>query len=461
MDSKEISTERNLYLGLVALSLAIFLVANDFTAFSPALPAMEREFHSDITTTQWVINGYALVFGVLIISGGRLADMYGRRRVFFVGTLLFVLFSLLGGLAVNMEMLLISRALMGVGGAMMWPSILGMTYSLMTEKRAGLAGGLVITVCGIANSVGPLLGGALADYASWRWIFFINLPISAIALYVCWKVIPDDSPEACDERIDYGGIAFLSMALFALLLAFDLVVDIGFKSPLVLGFIASFFVLICFFVAVEKRVGQQALIPPDVAGNKQFVFAGIATLLISALFFAGLFFIPQFLTNMHGASAIKAGMGLIPMMLSFSIFGFLAGKFYDVLGAKKIVSAATLLMTLGMYILSHIHKDTHYITLIPGLVVLGAGIGLFNSTITTVAITVVDASRASLAGAIIFMFQIAGGAVGLGLNTTIVAMATDMPSGIDYAFTVNAYLAMFAFIICVLFIEDKRSLDQF
>ncbi|WP_444943934.1 MFS transporter [Microbulbifer sp. ZKSA006] len=141
MEREEVRLQRKLYFSLLALSLAIFLVANDFTAFFPVLPAMEHEFRSDITTTQWVINGYVLVFGVLIISGGRLADMYGRRNIFLIGTLLFMVFSLLGGLAINMEMLLLSRALVGVGGAMMWPSILGMTYGLMGEKRAGLAGG--------------------------------------------------------------------------------------------------------------------------------------------------------------------------------------------------------------------------------------------------------------------------------------------------------------------------------
>lgn len=146
------------FLGLLALSLAVFLIANDFTAFSVAIPAMEKEFNSDITTAQWVINGYTLVFGVLIISGGRLADMFGRRRIFFIGTAIFVFFSLLGGLAVDMWMLLISRALMGIGGAMMWPAILGMIYGLMPEDRSGLAGGLIMTVCGASNAIGPMLG---------------------------------------------------------------------------------------------------------------------------------------------------------------------------------------------------------------------------------------------------------------------------------------------------------------
>src|SRR5262245_48620101 len=130
--------DRRAILGLIAMALAVLVIANDFTALSVALPAMESEFGADVTTVQWVINGYALVFGVLIVTGGRLADMFGRRRIFFIGTAIFAVFSLLGGLAPNIWVLLFSRGAMGVGGALMWPAILGMTYALLPKSRAGL-----------------------------------------------------------------------------------------------------------------------------------------------------------------------------------------------------------------------------------------------------------------------------------------------------------------------------------
>ena len=155
-------------LGLAAMSLAVLVIANDFVAFSVALPAMEKEFHSDLTTVQWVMTGYALVFGVLIISGGRLADMFGRRRIFFVGTVIFAMFSLLGGLATDISMLLAARAAMGIGGALMWSAVLGMTFGLLPASRAALGGSLVMGVAGFGNSIGPLLGGVLTDTVGWR-----------------------------------------------------------------------------------------------------------------------------------------------------------------------------------------------------------------------------------------------------------------------------------------------------
>ncbi|WP_020414977.1 MFS transporter [Microbulbifer sp. SSSA007] len=443
------------FLGLTALSLAVFLIANDFTAFSVAIPAMEKEFNSDITTVQWVINGYTLVFGVLIISGGRLADMFGRRRIFFIGTAIFVFFSLLGGLAVDVWMLLISRALMGIGGAMMWPAILGMIYGLMPEDRSGLAGGLIMAVCGASNAIGPMLGGTLTDLLSWRWIFFINVPIAILACFVCWRVVADDSPEEVRERIDYAGVTALTVSLFGLLVALDLAVDFGFKSPLIVALFSIFLLFIGLFVIIERNAGKDALIPQDVASNSKFFAAGIATLLLSVVFFAALLYVPQFLTKVRGYSAMASGMGLLPMMIVFGLVSYVSGSLYERLGAKVIVSAGTVCMCAGMFMLSHLHEDTQYSSMIPGLMILGAGIGLFYSTITTAAITVVDPSRSSLAGAILYMFQIAGGALGLGMNTTIVVMAPDLPTGIDRAFTVNAYLALAGLIVCILFVSGK------
>ncbi|SHE75694.1 drug resistance transporter, EmrB/QacA subfamily [Microbulbifer donghaiensis] len=448
---------RSQKLGLVALTFAIFLIGNDFTAFSVAVPAIEKHFNSDITTTQWVINGYALVFGVLIVSGGRLADMFGRRRIFFIGTAIFVAFSVLGGLAVDIWMLLICRCLMGVGGAMMWPSVLGMTYNLMPKDRAGQAGGLIMTVAGASNAIGPLLGGTLTDVLSWRWIFFINLPIAALAVFICWKEIADDRPEDRQERIDYAGVTTLSLSLFGLLLALDLAVDLSFKNPLIMMLLVAFFVFMGIFIKVEGHKGRSGLIPEDVASNRKFFAAGLTTLLLSVIFFAALLYIPQYLTKVKGFSAMGAGAGLLPMMVTFALMSYQSGRLYEKLGAKLIITAGIICLGGGMFMLSHLHKQTEFSALVPGMIVLGAGIGLFYPTITTAAITSVDPSRSSLAGAILYMFQIAGGAIGLGMNTTIVAMAPDISTGIDRAFTVNSYLALAGLIVCLLFVSGKPA----
>jgi MFS family permease len=151
--------DRTTKLGLAAMALAVLVIANDFTALSVALPAMERDFGADVSTVQWVINGYALVFGVLIVTGGRLADMFGRRRIFFVGACVFAAFSVIGGFAPSVRVLLACRGLMGVGGAMVWPAILGMTYAILPPSRAGLAGGLILGAAGFGNAIGPLIGG--------------------------------------------------------------------------------------------------------------------------------------------------------------------------------------------------------------------------------------------------------------------------------------------------------------
>ncbi|MDX1390071.1 MAG: MFS transporter, partial [Acidobacteriota bacterium] len=205
--------------GLCAMSLAVFAIANDFTAPTVSLPSIEKHFGADVTTGQWVINGYTLIFAVLIVTGGRLADLFGRRRVFFVGATLFAGFSLAVGLSPDIGVLLAGRGLMGIGGSLVWPAILGMTF-VLTPGRSGFAGALVLGVAGIGATVGPMLGGALTDSVGWRWIFFLNLPIMSLAALVTWRSIPAEGPSH-RERIDYGGVATLSIGLLALMIGLD------------------------------------------------------------------------------------------------------------------------------------------------------------------------------------------------------------------------------------------------
>src|SRR3954471_11216498 len=225
---------RSTVLGLVAMGVAVLVIANDFTALSVALPAIERDLDAELSTVQWVINAYALTFGVLIVTGGRLADAYGRRRAFVAGAAIFAGFSALGGAAQGVVWLLACRALMGIGGALMWPAILRMTYAVTPRSRAGLAGGIILGAAGLGNAIGPLLGGALTDALSWRWIFFVNVPIAVIGVLVTLWAIPADEPDAEDRRIDYAGIATVSTGLIAFLIGLDQVTDWGWTDPRVL-----------------------------------------------------------------------------------------------------------------------------------------------------------------------------------------------------------------------------------
>ena len=213
------------------MGIAVVVIANDFSAINVALPTMERDFHTNVNTIQWVVNAYALTFGVMIVTGGRLADMFGRRNAFFLGTAIFAAMSALGGAAQTETWLILTRTLMGIGGALMWPAILGMTYALLPEDKAGLAGGIVIGAAGLGNAIGPLIGGVLTDALSWRWIFFLNVPISAFAVLVTYRLVQVEEPDAGEQRIDYPGIAALSVGLVSLLVALDQIDDWGLRRP--------------------------------------------------------------------------------------------------------------------------------------------------------------------------------------------------------------------------------------
>ncbi len=452
MAATEEHLDKAAMLGMIAMGVAVLVVANDFTALSVALPAIERAFHTDVTTVQWVINGYAMVFGVAIVTGGRLADMFGRRRIFLVGTAIFAFFSVIGGLAPNVGLLLACRFVMGIGGAMMWPAILGMTYGLLPASKAGLAGGIILGAAGFGNAVGPLLGGLLTDSVGWRWIFFLNLPVAAAAVLIVMLVVPADAARKDHTRIDYPGMAALSVALLALLLALDWALDLGWTAPLIIFLFVLSAVALVGFLFVERRAGESALVPDSVLENRAFVAASIATLLNSAIFFAALLYLPQFMAKVLGFNAMASGAGLLPMMGTFMVTSFIAGRLYELFGPKIIVSLGALFLGAGMFLLSTITATTTFNQMIPGMVVLGIGVGLFYSSVTTAAVTALDPSRASLAGAIVYMFQIAGGSIGVGFNTAIVVSSSSMPKGIHTAFLVDGVLAICSAAVAILFV---------
>jgi EmrB/QacA subfamily drug resistance transporter len=438
---------------LFAMGAAVFVIANDFSAINVALPTMESDFNTNINTIQWVVNAYALTFGVLIVTGGRLADMFGRRNSFFVGAAIFALMSAAGGAAPTETFLIITRALMGIGGALMWPAILGMTYAILPEDKAGLAGGIIIGAAGLGNAAGPLIGGVLTDLASWRWIFFVNVPIAAFAVAVVWTSVHLTEAGDSDHKIDYAGITSISVGLVSLLIALDQVDDWGWSDPRVIAMLAIAVIGIVAFLPLERRAGRHALIPREIIRNRSFTASCVAILCLSATFFASLLYLPQFMESELGFSPLEAGLGMLPALATFAVVSFVAGPLYDKVGAKRLAVIGAGCMCGAAILFSLVGADSSYGALVPGMLVLGIGIGSFYPTATTAGVTSVDESQTSLAGGIVYMFQIAGGSIGLGLTTTIFSSFNPpFIDGFQASFRLDAGIALVGLAVSVLFV---------
>jgi EmrB/QacA subfamily drug resistance transporter len=435
------------------MGIAIVVIANDFSAINVALPTMEGDFHTDVNTIQWVVNAYALTFGVMIVTGGRLADMFGRRNAFFLGTAIFASMSALGGAAQTEAWLIASRTLMGIGGALMWPAILGMTYELLPDEKAGLAGGIILGAAGLGNAIGPLIGGVLTEELSWRWIFFLNVPVSIFAVLVTYLLVHVKEPESSDHRIDYAGVTAISVGLVSLLVALDQATDWGWGDPRVIGLLVVAATLIVAFVPIERRAGRHALVPREVMSNRSFTASCIAILFMSATFFASLLYLPQLMEKQFGYSPLQAGVGILPFLATFALVSFIAGPLYNRVGAKPLAVLGAGCITLAPFLFSQVDGGSSYGSLVPGMVVLGIGVGSFYPTATTAGVTSVDKSQTSLAGGIVYMFQIAGGSIGLGLTTTVFSAAIPpFVDGIQAGFRLDAALSLVGFVIALLFV---------
>jgi len=442
------------------MGAAVVVIANDFSAINVALPTMEQDFDTNVNTIQWVVNAYALTFGVMIVTGGRLADMFGRRNAFFLGTAIFAAMSALGGAAQSETWLIATRTLMGIGGALMWPAILGMTYELLPEEKAGLAGGIIIGAAGLGNAVGPLIGGVLTQELSWRWIFFLNVPVSIFAVAVTWLLVHVKEPESSERRLDYAGITTLSVGLVSLLIALDQVDDWGWGDPKVIGLLALAVAMLIAFLPIERRAGKHALVPREVMRNESFTASCVAILFMSATFFAALLYLPQFMEKQLGYSPLEAGVGMLPFLATFALVSFVAGPLYNRIGAKALVVLGAACITVAPFLFSLADEGSGYDSLIVGMVVLGIGIGSFYPTATTAGVTSVDESQTSLAGGIIYMFQIAGGSIGLGLTTTVFSAAIPpFVDGVQAGFRLDAALSLVGLLIAIGFVGG-RLLNQ-
>jgi MFS family permease len=330
-----------------------------------------------------------------------------------------------------------------------------MTYEILPEEKAGLAGGIIIGAAGLGNAIGPLIGGVFTDLLTWRWIFFANVPVAIFAVLVTYYFVHIEEPEGGERKIDYAGVSAISFGLVSLLIALDQVDDWGWGDARTIALLVIAVILIVAFIPIERRAGKHALIPREVIRNESFRAACVAILFLSATFFASLLYLPQFMQQQLEYTPLEAGLGLLPFVGTFALVSFVAGPLYNRVGAKLLVVIGGACITIAPFVFSQVDAGSGYGSLVAGMIVLGIGIGTFYPTATTAGVTSVDESQTSLAAGIIYMFQIAGGSIGLGLTTTVFSAQETFVEGIQAGFRLDTFLSLVGFLIALLFVGGR------
>jgi EmrB/QacA subfamily drug resistance transporter len=361
---------------LIAVALATFMTYLDNNIVNVAMPAIQRDLHLSISGLEWVVSGYILVFASLLLAGGRLADVFGRRRLFLIGLTIFTGASLVAGLSGSVEMLIASRAVQGLGAALVTPTTLAIISATFTETRQRAAAvGIWSAVGALALAFGPLLGGLLSQHASWGWIFYINVPVGIATLALGAWAIDESRQDSAPSRIDMPGVITSAGALFALTYALIEGHSRGWTSPLILGLLALAAVLGALFVRLEFAAADPMV---AVALFRERVFsAGLIALVMWGFGLFGIYFFTSlYLQTVLGFSATKAGLAFVPMAVLMAVGAVISERITHRLGAHRVVGAAMLLMAAGIASVSTLGAQAAFIDLMPSFAVIGIGGGL-------------------------------------------------------------------------------------
>jgi EmrB/QacA subfamily drug resistance transporter len=411
---------------LAAVAIGIFMLLLDITIVNVALPDIQRQLHASISDLQWVIDAYALSLAALLLTAGSLADLLGRKVVFATGIAIFTAGSLLCGVAQTPLFLSLARAGQGVGGSIMFATALALLAQAFRGSDRGIAFAVFGAITGIAVAVGPVLGGAITSGLSWRWIFFVNVPIGVVAIALTLLRV-EESRDPSASRPDWLGFVTFSSALGLLVYGLIESSTHSWGSELVIGSLATAAVLLVLFVVAELRQ-RRPMFDLSLLRNPSFVGGLGSAFAISASAFSMITFLVLYLQNVLGFSAIGTGVRLLALSGAVFVTAGVAGRLTAKVPTRLLIGPGFVLIGTGLLLMRGISSGSTWTHLLPGLIVIGAGAGLVTTPLASTAVGVVHPRRAGMASGINATFRQIGLAAGVAALGSI--FATQIRNGV-------------------------------
>jgi EmrB/QacA subfamily drug resistance transporter len=413
-----ITDENRKWWTLGAMCFALFMIMLDNTVVNVALPSIQRDLGASISGLEWTINGYTLSFAVLLATGGRLGDIFGRRRMFLFGVVIFALSSATAGLAAHPIDLVLSRVVQGVGAALMMPATLSIITDAFPPHERGKAMGTWAGVSALALAVGPVLGGFLTEHVTWRAIFYLNIPVAIGAVAASLFAVRESRDTTVGREVDYAGVAILTGALTALILALVEGNSWGWGSPAIVALLIGAGVGLAAFVAVELRV-RVPMVEFHFFSDRNFLGAVVVALIVSFAMLGVFFFLALYMQDILGYSPLAAGVRFLPSTLMIVTVAPIAGRLADRFGPRWLIAGGLAIVAAALYTFSGIAVDSSYGDLLPGFMLLGIGIAMTMSPMTSAAMNAVSVEKAGIASGVLSMFRMVGGSLGVAVTGAI------------------------------------------
>lgn len=406
--------------------IGLFMALVDVTIVNISVPTLERDLHASIGSVSWVLNAYNIVFAVLLVSMGRLADQFGRRRNFIIGLSIFTLGSLLCALAGSIDVLVAFRVLQGAGAALLAPIALATTLLIFPPEQRGLGIGMMAVVANLGGALGPLLGGVLIDAASWHWIFLINVPFGLLGIVLALRVMPESFDLSAGRRVDAWGMVTLGGAVFCLTYALVEGNGQGWGSAEIVSLFAGAALLAAAF-GLTQRFGKYPMLTRSLATNRQFVGASAAFVVFGVGVMGMLFLSVLMFVNLWGYSVLEAAFAISPVAVTGLIVSPLVGRRGDAVAPRTIAVPALVMMAGGLFWLSTLPATPDYLSILPAMIVTGIGLSAMFPAVNIGAMGAIGGQELGLGSGIVNMSRQVGFALGVAILVAVFTGALNGP----------------------------------